>query len=445
MFRGQKMSTKCVIVFVALSLCLLQKTKADKSIRNTNWDKDNWKLMEFSDKASSIRNILNKTKSTLPDVIAAIKEQRFERANQMIEMQHMTASDWNYILCRISRFGNDTVHRFSKFVKFDTNKLLMYIELWKLHRSEPNDNGIHAQLNLIENDIMDTIQDLFYYAYGLNKSPTAKTKFESIEWDKIVEAEIPCPGEKKLLTIQRLLNRALERLSLFSGVDAIERIQQIKHDSEKNRIFKTLIYGALRYVQSLRTEVDIPYLFHLAYAIRDHGRNVRHELAKEYFEKYLKYLANSFHGCVRSIVNESNGNRFFIKNIKYDEYIHADQHYWGIYGTLFTCTRKSMNRIEQFFIDFKYNHFWVKSIKYPDKYTDSIHAPLFIEYSPEVAIQIKPSDWDEEYCLIQLWDTGKYMYAAALNDEVDRHVVFSNGTRENQDGGYLWKFSSYIG
>lgn len=441
----EKMSKKLTIVCVVLSIWSVEIIRADQIVRTLNFDKSARKLTNFGDKMTNNRNFLNKTKSSLPNVAAAIKEHQFERANALIEMQQMTASDWNYVVCKISRFGNETMHRFGKFMKFDTNKLLFYIELWKFHRSQPNDDNVYLQFLSVEDDILSTIQDLFHYAYGLNKSPLARTQLETIHWDKLVEAEKPCVGERKLLIIQRLLNRALVRLYLFSGVDAIDQIQQIKNDSENNKIFKTLFYGALRYVQSQRTVIDIPYVYQLAYTIRDHIKSVRHELARDYFDTYLKWLANSFHGCIRNIVNESNGNKFFIKNVKYDEYIHADHHYWGIYGTIFTCTRKSMSRIEQFLLEFKYNHFWIKSVQYPERYVDSFHAPIAVEYSPEIAIQIIPSDWDDQYCLIQHWDTGKYMYADAINDEIDRHVVFSNGTREYQDGGYLWKFSSYIG
>lgn len=131
----------------------------------------------------------------------------------------------------------------------------------------------------------------------------AITTLQDIEWDTFAEGKEASLMNTTLLTVQNILNETIaSNCGLLNMTQIIDRIHGTKSDSDKIKIFKVLMFGALQHILATCKISESSTAFHLAYAIRHHKRTALHEMATNYFNGYLKLLMNSFHGCIRSII-----------------------------------------------------------------------------------------------------------------------------------------------
>lgn len=418
------------------------------------------------------------------NVTKAIRQQNFKLANKIIELnpEGLTAKDWNIILSDIFNLDahpEDLLARFGASIKFSTNKLIFYLVFRGFVKDASNDivGSVLARVEIsselcegsltfskFEEDVIVSLGKFLEESFIRNVDPEATKVLEGIQWDKLAQEDVSFLNDTKLSAIQHLFNETLTQIYFHLNVDQlIDRIRNGSGESENSKIYKVHLYGALRYAISVRSNNENRNLFKLAFAIRDHIKNVHHETAKDYFSDYLKRLADSFPGCIRNILNEPNGNGFLIKSVKYSEYIYtvvyAPRHTWKktpadveptTYSPILAWVPKNMDSTGQFFLEFENNRFWIRSGKYPERYVDTshdtnVHSPVSWKRLSKTAVQIVPSDRDDENCYIQNWKSEYYMFAGSDDTKEDpsRRIIFSNGEREQRDDSYLWKFSSY--
>lgn len=231
--------------------------------------------------------------------------------------------------------------------------------------------------------------------------------------------------------------------------------------SESNKIIQACLYGSIHYAMSTNGDLENPNLFKLAYNIESHINNVRHNVAKEYFNYYFKQLRESFHGCIRSIAQFL--NPFLIKSTRYNEYLYVviwvSYNNWTTtpadlrgkeYESVFTWAPGDMDNTGKFLLEYEYKHgrFWIQSGFYPERYLDTsheshAHAPIIRSQLEKIAVRLLPSDKDNENCYIQNFESHHFIYAGDddAKENSHRRTIFINGTRENRQSSYLWKFS----
>lgn len=265
---------------------------------------------------------------------------------------------------------------------------------------------------------------------------------------------------------QSELNQTIARCEKLNVDHIFYLVQGADNDTaEEHKIFQVFMFGALQYaITKCEVQINEPIvLFKLAYAIQDHIRTVKHEMAKEYFADYLQRLMNSFHGCIQSIVMNPSTAGFSIRNVKYNEDVYAYKsspyYHWnnkpnGVsavsYTPLLTQIPDANRPLGQFFVKFENNFHWITNKAYMDRFVDIsdtnyVHLPPFILQSFKNAVQITASGSDEENCFIQSWMTLLFVYTNDTKEDSTRRVIFSNGNNYVQNAGYLWNFRTYDG
>lgn len=376
----------------------------------------------------------------LSEILAAIKENHTERLNELLKKQELMANDWSFVIREIRPIGNESVYHLSRIVNFGTNRLLVYIELWKLLQNSPVDENLTTQFNLFKEDLKLIIEILFNYGYVQKYESEAKNVLENIEWDKLAEAEVPFLSGLTISPIQSLWNESFDHVDLlYAGKPLIGEMENMNTNSEKIKVFKVIIYGAVLHATTKRNRPE--YLFTLAYVIRNHIRNVYHETAKEYFNSYLKHLEGSLHGCIRTIVFGTSSNRFLIKNVQYGEYL-VSKNDWSLYAI-------NSSKPEPFTLTFlnhdKYTDiFRIRSTKYPNKYivgTDYGYVSLSDQTSDDERwkhfVYVWTSKWDKENCNICVGYDRCFHVDEKSSD--DGHYI-SRDKPNDGDDSFSWNF-----
>lgn len=483
--QEKKMFKKSVIG-VILFICLLQGTKTTENLENSSNDQVSTLLKRIGVLETEIQRLKQNSGYIYTNVTESVKQGNFRLANELIALypHELTANAWFNLMNEVygSHFSPiDLLARYGASMKLSTTKLMFYLA-FKRFVEEKNREGVSSlarssvdseeenlmiepieSLKKFEEHLQWTLGKVFEESLIRNVDPEAAKILQKIEWDKLAEEEISHTKEQKLTVIQQLFNETVAQIYFHLNLDElIDRIESKNCTLEKNKIYKVQLCGALRYAISVKSNNQNPYLFKLAYTVRDHIKYNNHEIAKEYFEGYLKRLAESFHGCIRGIINEPNETGFLIKSIKYNEYIYTVMYAataaWknipndlkSNFYPIFAWIPKNMDETGQFFLETENRRFWIRSGKFPEKYIDTshdtvVHSPVNGKRLQKTAVHIIPSDRDDENCYIQNWNTEKFMFAGAdsTNEDSSRRRIFSNGEKENQDESFLWNFSSF--
>lgn len=389
-----------------------------------------------------LRELTTNCSSTSISLVKPILEKNFTHVNELIKANPnvMGITDWKPIFKTISAVDStpdSSLVQFGKTMDFGTNKLMFYLGLRRFFEDKVTENPF-AFTELEENiksDLSDAIRQSG--AYG-------------VEWDKLVKAE-PQAEDINLLALQRLMNDAFTRI--YTDLDLNHFIQELESDensSESSKILKTLVYGALYHAAFVKYDDMNPVMFKLAFSIKNYLEAVDFEVAGEYLTAHLSRLLNSFHGCIRSIVNEPMENGFLIKSVKYNHFIHMAslKHHWIIRPTggniSGAANQQNPEEARTFFLKFRGNHFCIRNGFPPETCGDTWDGTYNLPISFESGIKITPSERDNENCYIQNWETGKYVQTGSdyYKQDHPRHLLFSDGAYKDRDSSYLWNFSS---
>lgn len=411
------MSIKLAIVHSILVICFVQSIE---SYGNEN--------LKFS-----VLNVTN-----------AIKEGNFNRANQLIDSNAtISSNDWRQI---VAGAQTSSLCKFGESMSISTNKLMFYTQLKASIRSSYRPSSDFVKF---ENGTSKALGTLFLVAYAAERGDTAAAKsLEEIRWDQIVEAELS-NNHRAEPKIQALLNQTiLDHSHSYNVSRVIGRVKSIDHNSENKKVLKAFLYGAL-YNGINRIPAESWNLLSIAHAINVHIKNVRHDTGRSFFEGYLRRLADSFHGCVRSIVNGPKD--FMIRNDKYGEYIYPEPFTLSLHlptnfdriGHRPILSRKSTDSQSKFLMDFGDTRYYVKNDWSSNVYldtTDNLYAFGGDRHASKSALKIVPSNLDNQNCYILNWSSGHYMYASDGQVQTDRRFVFTNGTLLRRNQAYLWTF-----
>lgn len=400
------------------------------------------------------------------------KLRQFLQLNELVETtgEKITINYWDDIIQQMSNLRNESIIlpvSFGISMKFGYSKLAFYFRLQKLYKEKLHNKIIASQPNHSVTEIINiSLSQLKLFDENIMKELSAGIEeslsdtgsvLQKISWHELAREDLIEVGNTQRLSIQKMLDESL--LRIYSHLDVnqfLDKDQRLDTYSESNKILQVMVYGALRHAMSMKNNGKSPYLFKLAFLIRNHRKYVRHIIATEYFEQYLEQLTQSFNGCIRNIVKEET---LKIKNVKYEEYLYvtAWDKNWrttpahfspNTYYPLFSWIPRVLDETGRFFVEFENDRLWIRSGSDPRRYVDTscgspVHTPIS-DRTDWNAVVITPSDVDSENCYIQNFNTRKYMYSASndYNEDTARRQTFSNGTNPS-DSSYLWNFSAF--
>lgn len=327
-------------------------------------------------------------------------------------------------------------------------------------------------LNLLEFDqqIVMNLRRLFEEFLMLAQNEVTTNFVKSINWWMAALIELENLPKGELTLVQNVLNETTLRIyrNTENITKLIDRAESIDTNTLGNQLLKTYLLGAVQYAIHQVKDDDQPYLFKLAYAVKNHYyKNADLTIYeddvfdfskfKKYMSKYLNKLLDSNHGCVSSIINQAKpeSDGYLIQNKKYADYLYVVQIASDVnqsdYRAIFTYIPKNdTNHQGQWFLIFENDHFWIKSAHYPQRQLDTtsaytVHASTYTALQLKTAVRIIPSQSDNETCYIENYETHRRIYAGGDDklEDADQRAVYVGDRHLANDDSVLWSFRTY--
>jgi len=434
---------------------------------------------------------ISQCNASLNELGEAILAQRYQRANQLIQSRKLTVRNWLYVFRNVNvpkpltDFGlqmnfNDTkllyYTTFLHFLEFKKEADPKIRELSDMRNKPiPNDFELRARSNQyleflkLEQQIKENLEHVFgqYFINGGNS--VSSNVLKGIDWYLQAKVEFEFSRDGQPLLVQNVANQALLKNYEKANISLlIDRAESIGVDTNNNKFLKTFILTAIHNALHEKKDDDQTYLFKLAYAVKRHYPYIEHSSrdgisTNMYLGMYANKLMDSFHGCVKSIINQRDPEKvgYLIRSKKYDEYLYAaDGSNWktqaadvdkSTYRAIFAWIPKNdMNAQGQWVLVFQDDRFWIKNAHY-GTYLDTssaytVHASTATG-APELkaAVRIIPSQSDSESCYIENYSTHRRIYAGG-NDKLEdnaRRAIYTGEIHMKNDDSVHWTFSTF--
>lgn len=405
---------------------------------------------------------LSQANQALSRIADNILSNDYNEAKSSIKKHHPTQEQWLDIIEQIYKSNKtiDSLKNLERQMVIDRDKLMFYVALKRFEDENPVIAKSQHKIVLgIEGNITLQLKPLLEKSFQRNEDTGSTEELQFIRWDLLTKDKTGHSGHQPgAVIIQEFFNSTLDKASIHLDTkEFVKRIENITTDSESNKIYKALLYGALVHRVHVKSNDNDPYIFTLAYSIRDYTETFQLRSCatdENYFGNYLRNkLMSSFHGCIRDIVEDTKRKMFSIENVKYKELLMMlsttrkckckSKHIYRVY----TNSTRIPDALDRFELIYENGWFLLKDGFHGNRFVDAfhesyVHAIKDAQDVHKLAVKILPSQIDRENCNIEN-QMNRFLYSCSDLDS-NRRGVYSNSTEESRnDSSRLWKFRAY--